>query len=84
VKSAQRAARMKQRLHEIQQLVDEPLLAPALDAVAELELRLGNTDAIKAAADAVGVAAHQFADEADGNRLAALDPLLPQPDQYKN
>ncbi len=82
--SAQRAARMKHRLHEIQRLVDDPLLAPALAAVATVELRLGNADAIKAAADEVGIAAYNFADEADGNRLAALDPLLPQPAQYKN
>jgi hypothetical protein len=84
VTSAQRAARMKQRLHEVQRLVDEPLLTAALDAVAAVELRLGNADAIKSAADAVGIAAYKFADEADGNRLAALDPLLPEPKQYKN
>ena len=57
---------------------------PALDAVATVELRLGNAEAITAAADAVGKAAYEFADEADGNRLAAIDPLLPQPNQYKN
>jgi hypothetical protein len=84
VTSAQRAARMKQRLHEVQRLVDEPLLAPALEAVATVELRLGNAAAITAAADAVGKAAYAFAEEADGNRLAALDPLLPQPSQYRN
>ncbi|MEX0643208.1 MAG: cytochrome c family protein [Pirellulales bacterium] len=84
VTSAQRAARMKQRLHDIQRLVDDPLLVPALDAVAQVELRLGNSDAITSAANAVGAAAYKFADEADGNRLAALDPLLPEPKQYKN
>jgi formate-dependent nitrite reductase cytochrome c552 subunit len=84
VTSAQRAARMKQRLHEIQRIVDDPLLVPALDAVAKVELRLGNAEAIRAAADAVGTAAYKFADEADGNRLAAIDPMLPEPKQYKN
>src|SRR5262245_58688470 len=44
VTSAQRAARMKQRLHEIQRLVDDPLLAPAIDAVSKVELRLGNAE----------------------------------------
>jgi hypothetical protein len=81
---AQRAARMKRRLHEIVNLVDEPLLAPALEAVSTVELRLGNSAAIVVAADALGTAAFAFADEANGNRLAALDPLLPQPSQYKN
>lgn len=84
VTSAQRAARMKKRLHEIQKLSGEPLLKPALDAVATLELRLGNQPAIVAAADAVGKAAYEFADQADGKRLAALDPILPQASQYKN
>jgi hypothetical protein len=84
VTNAQRAARMKRRLHELQKLVNEPLVQPALEAVATVELRLGNRAAIVAAADAVGKAAYKFADEADGNRLAALDPLIPQPSQFKN
>ena len=82
--NAQRAARMKQRLHEIQKLINDPLLSPAIDAVAEVELRLNNKEAIVAAAEAVGKAAFTFAEQADGNRLAALDPLIPQPTQYKN
>ncbi len=84
VTSAQRAARMKRRLHEVQQLIDEPLLQPALDAAATVELRLANAEAILAAADAVGKAAYEFAAHADGSRLAALDPILPQPSHYKN
>jgi hypothetical protein len=84
VTSAQRAARMKQRLHEVQKLINDPLLQPAIDAVATVELRMSNKSAIVAAADAVGKAAFSFAEQADGNRYAALDPLLPQPPQYKN
>jgi hypothetical protein len=84
VASAQRSARMKQRLHEIQRLVNDPLLEPALAAVATVELRLGNSQAILEAADAVGEAAYTFAAEADGNHLSALDRFLPQPEQYKN
>jgi hypothetical protein len=83
VASAQRAARMKERLHEIQRSVNDPLLSPAIQAVSQVELRLGNSAAIRDAADAVGAAAYRFADEADGNRLEALDALLPQPTQYK-
>lgn len=82
--NAQRAARMKRRLHEVQQLVHDPRLQAALDAVATVELRLGNGAAIVAAADAVGKAAYEFADQVDGSQLAALDSLLPQPSQYKN
>jgi hypothetical protein len=81
--SAQRAARMKRRLHEVQALINESLIQPALEAVATVEVRLGNQAAIVAAADAVGKAAYKFAEEADGNKLAALDPLLPLPAHYK-
>jgi hypothetical protein len=84
VTSAQRAARMKKRLHEIQTLVNDPLLAPALDAVATVELRLGNKEAITAAADAVGKAAYEFAEHADGRKFAAIDAMLPTPNKYKN
>jgi hypothetical protein len=84
VTSAKRAARMKRRLHEIQRLVNEPLIQAALDAVATVELRLGNSAAITDAADAIGHAAYEFAEQADGGRLAAIDSLLPLPSQYKN
>jgi hypothetical protein len=84
ITSAQRAARMKQRLYEIQKLVSDPLIQPALDAVAEVELRLGNADAILQAADDVSKTAYEFAEKAAGNRLGAIDPLLPQSHQYKN
>jgi hypothetical protein len=84
VASAQRAARMKARLHEIQKLVNEPLLLPALEAVSTVELRLGNSDSLLAAADAIAKAAYTFAEQADGERFAAIDPLLPRPEQYKN
>jgi hypothetical protein len=84
IMSAERAARMKRRLHEVQALITEPLIQPALDAIATVELRLENQAAILAAANAVAEAAYKFADEADGDKLAALDPLLPKPAQYKN
>jgi hypothetical protein len=84
VTSAQRAARMKKRLHEVQKLVNDPLIQPALDAVATLELRLGNKAAIAAAADAVGKAANEFAEKADGAKLAAVDAMLPAPSSYKS
>ena len=83
VTSAKRAARMKKKLLEIQKLVNDPLLNSALEAVETVELRLGNSAAIAAAADAVGKSANNFAEKADGKQLAALDSILPQPNQYK-
>src|SRR5947208_16848127 len=50
VTSAKRAARMKKKLLEIQKLANDPLLNPAIDAVETVELRLGNSAAIVAAA----------------------------------
>lgn len=84
VTSAQRAARMKKRLNEIEAARSDPLVQQALDAVATVELRLGNKDAINAAADGVGKAAKEFAEKADGKKLTAIDPMLPSPNSYKN
>lgn len=81
--SAERAAARKQSLWEIQRRIDSPLITPALDAVAALELKLGNAEAINAAAVAVSDAAFAFAERADGNRLVAVDALIPSPAQYK-
>jgi hypothetical protein len=83
VTSAKRAARMKTQLVEIQKLINDPLLNPALEAVAMVELRLGNSAAIVTAADAVSRAANELAERADGKRLAAVDGLMPRPDRYK-
>jgi hypothetical protein len=84
VESAKRAARMKKRLHEVQKLANDPLIQPALDAVATVELRLGNAAAITAAADEVGRAAKEFAEKADGEKITAVDAMLPRPSEYKN
>jgi len=83
VTSAQHAARMKKKLTAIQKLVNDPQIATALDTVAKLELRLGNGPVIVAAADQVGNAAREFAERADGVKLADIDSMLPKPEQYK-
>jgi hypothetical protein len=82
--SAERAASAKRRLWEIQQRVADDRIARALDAVATLELTLGNSDAILAAADQISQAAYDFAETADGTTLAAIDDLVPQPRDFKN
>jgi hypothetical protein len=84
VTSAKRAARMKKKLLDIQNLINDPLLNPALEAVDRVELRLGNSAAIVAAANAVGKAAYEFAEYANSKQLTAVDGLIPQADQYKN
>jgi hypothetical protein len=84
VASAERAVKMKRRLIEIQELVHNPLIDPALEAVSTVELRTNNGAALTEAADKVGKAAFDFAEQADGEQLSAIDRLLPQPNQYKN
>jgi hypothetical protein len=84
IASAERAARMKKQLHDIQKLVNDPLLQPAIDAVASVELRLENAAAITTAAEEVGKAAMEFATKADGEKLSAIDRLLPPPSKYRN
>jgi hypothetical protein len=81
---AKRAARMKKKLVEIESVIHNPNVATALDAVAIVELRLGNSAAIVAAADEVSKAANEFAEHSEGKQLSALDAQIPRPDQYKN
>jgi len=83
VAAAQRAARQKRRLYQISQLVENPHVASALHAALSARLKLNNREALIAAADEIGKAAYEFAATADGAALAAIDRLLPQPDQYK-
>ena len=84
VTSAERAVRMKRRLIEIQDLIHNPIVDRALDAVSTVELRANNAAALNEAADGVGKAAFGFAEHANGEGSASLDPLLPSPSQYKN
>jgi hypothetical protein len=81
--TALRAADRKQALWAIQRKLDHPLIQPALDVVATLELKLGNSEAIEAAAVKIGEAAYVFADQANGEELAAIDELLPPQAEYK-
>jgi hypothetical protein len=83
VAAAQRAARQKRRLYEISQLVQNPQVAAAMDAALGARLKLNNREALIAAADEIGRQAYEFAATADGASLAAIDPLLPTPAQYK-
>jgi hypothetical protein len=84
VASAERAVRMKRRLVEIQQLIHDPFVGQALDAVSNVELRANNGAALVDAADKVGKADFDFAEKVDGEQLSAIDPLLPKPNEYKN
>ena len=83
IASAQRAARLKHKLYEISMLIDDPHLQQALDAALVVPLKLSREQELEAAANSIGKAAHAFAVEADGSKLAAIDPMLPPPSAYK-
>ena len=85
VTSAQRAARMKQRLHEIQKLVNDPLLQPALDAVASRGIAAGQQGGNRGGGRRGrqgGVTSSPNRPTATGSRRSIRS--LPQPSQYKN
>jgi hypothetical protein len=84
IASAQRAARLKKKLYDIGELINNPHIDEALQAALAVPLQLNQRSQLTTAADAVGKAALQFASEVDGNTLAVIDPLLPPPAQYKN
>ncbi len=84
IASAQRAARLKQRLYDISQVVSDPHIDAALQAALSVPLQLEHQEELNIAADVVGKAAFEFAKDADGEKLTAIDPLLPKPEQYKN
>ncbi len=83
IASAQRAARLKRKLHEIQQKTSDPLVQQALDAALAAPLKLNQSEVLLAAAKEIGEAAYAFAQEARGSDLASIDSLLPDPSQYK-
>ena len=81
--SAQRAARLKEKLYEIEQLTSDRHIKKAMDAALKAPLKLNQSETLLAAAKTIGEAAFTFAKEADGEDLAAVDSLLPQPSQYR-
>ena len=83
ITSAQRAARLKQKLYDIDQMVDDPHIKRALEVALAQPLKLGRSEALSAAAEHIGQAAREFAAEANGENLASLDALIPKPEQYR-
>lgn len=83
IAAARRAARLKHKLYEISQKLPNEHLSHAVDVALAVPLRLGQSEALVAAADEIGTAASQFAEQADGNELAAIDDYLPSPQDYK-
>jgi hypothetical protein len=81
--SAQRADRMRNELARVQQMVNDPHVQRALDAAFSAKLKLNNEGELLAVADQVSQAAYDFAEQADGAALSAIDSLLPHPAKYR-
>lgn len=82
-KVANRAARTAMKLYEVQQEIQDPNVQAVLQSFAAAELRLNNSQSLLAIADEIQQAGKMFASVADGSRLAAIDRMLPNPNQYK-
>ena len=83
VTSARRAARLKKQLFSLQQELEHPLLAEALDAALRAPLRLHHSQVLVAAADRIGDAAYRFAEQVDGGELSQVDRWLPSVELFK-
>lgn len=81
--SAERAAAKKQELWELQRRLENPLIADALKPLSDLQLKLGNSEAIRQAADTLSDAAFALAEKSDGAQMAVIDDLLPPPESYR-
>lgn len=80
---AGRAARVAQRLLDLQASLRDPVVEEVLLAFAEAELRTNNAAQLNAIADRIADAGLRFAAQRDGSTLAAVDPLLPAPTSYR-
>ena len=81
--AAKRAARLATELYEIQQQINDPNLNLVLRAFAQAELKINNATQLEIIAAEIGQAGLLFAGESDGQKLAAIDPLIPDPTQYR-
>lgn len=80
---ATRAADIAVRLFELQQQINDPHVQQALDAFAEAELKLNNAQSLNGIADRIRNAGESFCQSCDGSQLSSIDPLLPDPSEYK-
>jgi hypothetical protein len=83
LESAERAAQAAIRLRDLQAKVNLPLIEEVLAAFAEAELRTRNRQQLLTIADRIKQLGERLGAEMDGDQLAAIDSLLPTPQQYK-
>lgn len=80
---AKRAADSALRLYQVQQEIKHPEIEKALVAFSKADLKINNTKQLAEIADQISVAGYNFAANADGTGMEAVDKLIPQTNQYK-
>jgi hypothetical protein len=83
VTAAKRAARAAARLESVANKVSDPRLPEILAVYGRVTLKLKNRDRLTAAADEIAQLGYRFAEQNDGQSLAALDPFIPDPSRWK-
>lgn len=83
LQNALRIARLRKRLKDVHESVEQPAIENAWTIATKVELKLDNQTALREAADQLAALTHEFAREETGESLAGIDHLLPTPDHYK-
>jgi hypothetical protein len=83
VTMAHRVADARGQLVEIQKLAPTPEVGAISEIAAGAALKLNNAEQLNAAADKVAELGKKFAAAETGNKLAAIDPLIPKPEKYR-
>jgi hypothetical protein len=80
---AKRVVAARENLKKINGLVRIAEVEQMIATAEQAQLKLKNEAELIKAADEVARAVQKFAANSDGKKLAALDPLLPNRNQYK-
>jgi hypothetical protein len=83
VTMAHRVADARKQLAEIQKLAPTDEVAAISEIATGVSLKLNNEAELTAAADKVAALGKKFATTETGDKLAAVDPLIPKPDKYR-
>jgi hypothetical protein len=80
---ARRVAAVRTKLTDIQKAAPTDEVAAILAVANGVGLKLNNAAPLNEAADKIAELGKKFAQNETGAKLAALDPMIPKPDQYR-
>jgi hypothetical protein len=78
-----RVVAAKGKLKEVQDAIKSDDLKQILDAADGVELKINHSASLTQAAEKIAAIARKFSSGNDGAGFAAIDPMLPRPDQVK-